>query len=180
MSIDLEKIERLHKAATPGPWKDKSFKRNYDWGVICSGGKRIAQCTSADVTDERKRVTFEEKLANAAYIAAACNAAPELVAENRVLRKRVRELEETVIMLQIENDTINELREAHWKQWEEQVRELERQAQVLAVAVSEYQRCKTCIVRRGCPNDAKGGPQEDCVVAILKWAEKAAKEAGNG
>lgn len=56
------------------------------------------------------------------------------------------------------------------------VRELERQAQVLAVAVSEYQRCKTCIVRRSCPNDAKGGPQEDCVVAILKWAEQAAKE----
>jgi hypothetical protein len=89
----IDELERLAKAATPGPWKDKSFKRNYDWGVICSGGKRIAQCTSADVTDERKRVTFEEKLANAAYIAAACNAVPELIAKNRALQERVRELE---------------------------------------------------------------------------------------
>lgn len=89
----LEKLERLAKAATPGPWKDKSFKRNYDWGVICSGGKRIAQCASADVTDEIKRVTFEEKLANAAYIAAACNAVPELITENRALQKQMREME---------------------------------------------------------------------------------------
>lgn len=84
--LDLEKLERLAKAATPGPWKDKSFKRYYDWGVICSGGKRIAQCTSADVTDERKRVTFEEKLANAAYIAAACNSLPDLIAELKAAR----------------------------------------------------------------------------------------------
>jgi hypothetical protein len=91
-SVQLEELERLAKAATPGPWKDKSFKRNYDWGVICSGGKRIAQCTSADVTDERKRVTFEEKLANAAYIAAACNAVPELIAENRKFQECTREL----------------------------------------------------------------------------------------
>lgn len=52
---------------------------------------------------------------------------PELIAENRALQGRVRELEETAIMFQIENDTINELREAHRKQWEERVRELERQ-----------------------------------------------------
>ena len=101
MSVDIEKLERLCKAATPGPWKDKSFKRNYDWGVICSGGKRIAQCTSADVTDERKRVTFEEKLANAAYIAAACNAVPELIAE-------IRNLQEEVLTLAEENACLKE------------------------------------------------------------------------
>lgn len=93
MAIDLNELEQLAKAATPGPWKDKSFKRNYDWGVICSGGKRIAQCTSADVTDERKRVTFEEKLANAAYIAAACNAVPKLLDERHALYERICELE---------------------------------------------------------------------------------------
>ena len=86
MDIDLDELERLAKAATPGPWKDKSYKRNYDWGVICSGGKRIAICASKEVTDKRKNVTFDEMLANAAYIVAACNAVPELVA-------RVREME---------------------------------------------------------------------------------------
>ena len=117
----LAELERLTKAATPGPWKDKSFKRNYDWGVICSGGKRIAQCTSTDVTDERKRVTFEEKLANAAYIAAACNAAPELIAENRALRKRVRELERQTVVLasHLSKYVMHTMSTKEWLEWSE-------------------------------------------------------------
>ena len=130
MSVDIEKLERLSKQATPGPWKDKSFKRNYDWGVICSGGKRIAQCTSADVTDERKRVTFEEKLANAAYIAAACNAVPELIAEIRNLQKEVLTLAE-------ENACLKEQAAASETKHKKQVRILERQAETLARYLAE-------------------------------------------
>ena len=75
MAIDLDELEKLAAQATSGPWF-----------VTCN-------CTGKTFyTIKNDRVYIGEALgvyngeANAAYIAAACNAAPELIA-------RVRELE---------------------------------------------------------------------------------------
>lgn len=74
--IDLEKLMKLHDAATPGPWKVTD------------------KCAHLYVTDsnpnrEIARIGWKPKayVENASYIAAACNAVPELVA-------RIRELED--------------------------------------------------------------------------------------
>ena len=71
--IDLEELERLAKAATPGPWEmvdARAFLDDEDF-EIRNGGHCIGYGTSGK---------------DAAYIVAACNAVPELIA-------RVRELE---------------------------------------------------------------------------------------
>lgn len=69
--IDLDELMRLRAAATPGPWKAEKNHTAYDsWGdSVCY----TQQCHNHDN--------------NLAYITAACNAVPELVA-------RIRELEE--------------------------------------------------------------------------------------
>ena len=80
--IDIDELERLVKAATPGPWF-----------VTCN-------CTGKTFyTIKIDRVYIGETLgvyngeANAAYLVAACNAVPELIAETRALQERVQELE---------------------------------------------------------------------------------------
>jgi hypothetical protein len=113
MKVDLDELERLAAKATPGPWTADNWSRV--WHEPKQGVRRtVADCVRVTVKSPKQH------RANARLIAAMHKAVPELVA-------RVRELEETVITLQIENDTINELRAAHWKQWEERVRELERE-----------------------------------------------------
>ena len=73
MALDLEKLERLAAQATPGPWEmvdARAFLDDEDF-EIRNGQHCIGYGTSE---------------ADSAYIVAACNAVPELVA-------RVRELE---------------------------------------------------------------------------------------
>lgn len=68
--IDLEELERLHKAATPGPWTLEKNHTAYDaWGE------------SVFSTEQTHNLDN-----NLAYIVAACNAVP-------LLSARVRELE---------------------------------------------------------------------------------------
>ena len=54
----LDELERLKKAATPGPWKHDK------WSIKSLEARKIAQTINLD---------------NAAYIVAACNAVPRLI-----------------------------------------------------------------------------------------------------
>lgn len=84
--IDLEKLERLAKAATPGPWDNV--------GAATIRRKRpdefIAECTPIVIRSVKK---LHQCMNNADYIVAACNAVPELIAENRKFQECMRELE---------------------------------------------------------------------------------------
>jgi hypothetical protein len=78
MDINLEELERLAAQATPGPWTLEKNHTAYDaWGE------------SVFSTEQTHNLDN-----NLAYIVAACNAVPDLIAENRALRERVRELEQ--------------------------------------------------------------------------------------
>lgn len=85
--IDLDELMRKHAAATPGPWEVKSgeFEGYEGYGTVTApyveaDGKMICVPFDRDPEDENDE-------SDAAYIVAACNAVPELVA-------RIRELEE--------------------------------------------------------------------------------------
>ena len=158
---ELRRLEEVVAKAAKGPWSTEETVE------YCG---RFARNSLYLMADERHKAVLYNHLAedkaDAEYIVAACNYLPKLIKMYKEADDEAYEANEAWKKLRVEYLTLRY-----------QVQKLERQAQVLAVAVSEYQRCKTCIVRRSCPNDAKGGPQEDCVVAILKWAEQAAKEA---
>lgn len=77
MAIDLEKLERLAAQATPGPWVGRG---NH---IFCANNKRLVYVEAERVLD----------LQTAAYIVDACNSLPTLIAENRALQEKVRELE---------------------------------------------------------------------------------------
>ena len=68
--IDLDELERLAKAATPGPWCN-DYEDIFKWTFMLT----------------KKPIATAELPGNARYIVAACNAVPELIA-------RVRELEQ--------------------------------------------------------------------------------------
>lgn len=80
MACDLERLERLAKAATPLPWHKQSFDV-YGWK-----NKRRVFIAQTSKPIMRGIENIAQRLKDADYIEAACNAAPELVA-------RVRELE---------------------------------------------------------------------------------------
>lgn len=78
--IDLDELERLAKAATPGPWVDSGL------GLIRPLKKTsefVAHCAPIVIHSVKK---LQQCKANAAYIVAACNAVPELVARVRELK----------------------------------------------------------------------------------------------
>ena len=84
--IDFDELMRLHEAATPGPWEANigDFESEDGYGTVTApyveaDGKMI--CVPFD-----KGPDDDNDENNAAYIVAACNAVPELVA-------RIRELE---------------------------------------------------------------------------------------
>lgn len=80
--IDLEELERLAKAATQLPWE-----------VDDCNNIRIAPKGRPIVATIHDYEDYLPRMSDAAYIVAACNAVPELIAENRALQKRVQELE---------------------------------------------------------------------------------------
>lgn len=80
-SAQLDALERLAKNATPGPWSCEwftIFKRNLFF---------------------HQHILTAERVADVDYIVSACNAMPELIAENRALQERVQELEKALIEL---------------------------------------------------------------------------------
>ena len=154
MSVDIEKLEDLAKAATPGPWF-----------VTCN-------CTGKTFyTIKNDRVYIGEALgvyngeANAAYIAAACNAVPELI-------KMYREAEDKA------NNAWRILLEAQARivEVQKRVQELEQQNSFFLKALKEdyacpYSRCKYDF---GAELDEWGCSNEDHQSC---WVQ-AAKEAG--
>ena len=83
--IDLDELMRLHAAATPGPWSVKigDFCSDDGYGTVAlpyveANGKTICVPTDRGPYDENDED-------DAAYIVAACNAVPELVARIRAL-----------------------------------------------------------------------------------------------
>lgn len=84
--IDLDELERLQKLAEPLPWKEDLY--------LTSDGDSVDAVSNID--GDMIVHTDESLLAeafNCAYIASACNAAPELIAENRELRECMRKLD---------------------------------------------------------------------------------------
>lgn len=82
--IDLGELERLAKAATPGPWiykQDDAFP-----------GEDLREIR----TPHSHFISSFAIEHDAAYIVAACNAVPELIAENRTLRERAQMRQELV------------------------------------------------------------------------------------
>jgi hypothetical protein len=77
MAIDLDALEKLAARATPGPWEVGEF------AGIHNGFEGVAMAYAGN----------SKMNENAAYIVEACNSAPELIAENRALQEKVRELE---------------------------------------------------------------------------------------
>lgn len=71
----LDELERLRKAATPGPWKHNIEPRRDGMGFIWPFSS--IESEDANVTDSITR-------ADAAYIVAACNAVPMLVEMLRI------------------------------------------------------------------------------------------------
>lgn len=82
MALDLEKLEQLAAQVTSGPWK-----------VVDSDKYTFTVAILPPDFPQTPLVGRIRDKQDAAYIIAACNSAPELVAENRVLRERVQELE---------------------------------------------------------------------------------------
>lgn len=80
--IDLEKLERLAKAATQGPWEVDELNN-----IRIAPKGRLIVATIHDYEDYLPRMDDTQ------YIVASCNAVPTLITDNRALQKRVKELE---------------------------------------------------------------------------------------
>lgn len=76
----INELERLANEATPGPWKYRTISKTIT--TILADAEPLCATKYNHNKDH-----------DAAYIVGACNAVPELIAENRALRERVRELE---------------------------------------------------------------------------------------
>lgn len=74
----LDELERLRKAATPGPWKHNIESRRDGMGFIWPFSSIENEDTKA-IEDEEENVTDSITRADAAYIVAACNAVPRLI-----------------------------------------------------------------------------------------------------
>lgn len=84
--LNLDELEKLAKGVDPLPWK-----LNLHLGKVVRYTEHGKERFIADCLRVTKRDKHCKK--NAAYIVAACNTVPELIAENRALGLRVRELE---------------------------------------------------------------------------------------
>ena len=99
--IDLNELEQLAKAATPGPWKiGKGYAAKFVMTYEDIPVRRLVSVTEGNEGTCDLARGWDESCANAAYIVAACNHAPELVArvreleaENRTLGERLCETE---------------------------------------------------------------------------------------
>ena len=74
----LDELERLRKAATPGPWKHNIEPRRDGMGFIWPFSSIESEDAKA-IEDEEENVTDSITSADAAYIVAASNAVPRLV-----------------------------------------------------------------------------------------------------
>lgn len=169
--IDLDELERLAKAATPGPW-EVTGKGVPEYITDANPNRKIARIL-------RTPRAYEE---NAHYIVAACNALPGLIAENRALRARVQELEREIDNCDSEVNYWREEYESEVKFAEQQIQSLKRQRDWLAKLLGDLctaQKDGQCPLFYNCPAAQFGW---SCGNAIKEnWiyaAEKA--EEGDG
>lgn len=101
MTVDIEELERLAAAATPGPWH-RGQGPHWAREVRGSTGRGVAWCGSQG---------YE---ADAAFIAAAGEAVPALCAELRAARERIAELEARAVLLEDVADKVNDAIGAAW------------------------------------------------------------------
>lgn len=88
--VDIEKLEKLMAQATPGPWFCKSVP-----GL--GGGRHNRPHIFADgVCLPVASLSVIKGEEDAAYIVAACNSLPDLIAENRALQERAQMRQELV------------------------------------------------------------------------------------
>lgn len=87
-ALDLDAVEALCAAATPGPWSLRPVRFD-DWGVIRSPWGTIVAVGRAGETEyderEHRRLGTDPYEHNAAFIAAARTLVPQLVARVRAL-----------------------------------------------------------------------------------------------
>lgn len=91
MPIDLDKLERLEREATPGPWAGGNA---FDVFTDDDAARRGEPGTHIAHTDPSQDKEFDKGRADRDLIVALRNAAPAMVRELRTLRTRVVELEE--------------------------------------------------------------------------------------
>lgn len=153
--IDIDGLERLAAQATPGPWF-----------VTCN-------CTGKTFyTIKINRVYIGETLgvyngeANAAYIAAACNAVPELIKMYREADDEAADANSAWQKVRRENLALRE-----------QVRELEKALIELVKIEVSLPECAVCWERDRCTDRSHG---DNCLAVgyIVDMAKEAAKEAG--
>ena len=94
--IDLDELERLAKAATPGPWHKQGFDV-YAW----QGKRRQFVARTAPVVVSN-RDFMSRNMNDPAYIVAACNAVPELIARVRELQAKIANLKEIRLLVEQE------------------------------------------------------------------------------
>lgn len=87
MSVDIEKLEELTKAITPLPW------RHIDKGHF--------YVTDANPNREIAKIGMVPRAyaKNAEYIAAACNAVPELIERERKLKEKLEKRTNQLLLL---------------------------------------------------------------------------------
>ena len=74
--LNLNELERLEKAATPGPWV---LHKHSDTNVVGGGGYVVASCGGYSTNTRDLEELYAELCGNAALIAALRNALPELL-----------------------------------------------------------------------------------------------------
>ena len=89
MSIDLDLLEALAKAATPGPWENAAGYKI----EVAATGTHCASAWERYTYEPDKKITSEKAQANATYIAAANPAVLlELIAELRAKNALLEEI----------------------------------------------------------------------------------------
>ena len=121
--IDLEKLMKLRAAATPGPWKVATWYRGYH--------------TIRPKKEPEKSLGQIERKHDAAYICAACNAVPELVARIRELEAELYEAVGCIVSN--ESQTMFDCRICFFKQYCEYGKEnCKRNPEMCRKAIMKY------------------------------------------
>lgn len=163
MSIDIAELERLAKAATPGPWEvDGTTEHN---------GRYTRQSLYL-IVDGWQRGTlsneFEEEKKDAAYIVAACNAVPELLKMYREADDEAADANSAWQKVRRENLALRE-----------RVQELERQRVELAELAIYGNGCFDCPLEDVCLyKEELVRDSAVCSRLLIEWVEKATKETG--
>jgi hypothetical protein len=90
---EITRLEALHAAATPGPWKACGAK-DCPCGLVWSGDEMVNVATCTQAEDDDVRLNDDGVRANMHAIPAAMNALPSLLADSRALAEAVGLLRE--------------------------------------------------------------------------------------